>query len=92
MIKLFNTTDNLFDSNGDKIIIPTRAIIHKEDNGAYYLDLEADLSYIDDLTPNKILVANAPQGYQAFRITSVNKTRKKITLKAYHLFYDSKIM
>ena len=89
MIKLFSTTDNLFTSNGDKIIIPTRAIIHKEDNGSFYLDLETDLSYIDDLTPNRILVANTPQGEQAFRISSVNKTRKKITLQAKHIFYDT---
>lgn len=26
MIKLFNLTDTLFSSNGDKIIIPTKAI------------------------------------------------------------------
>lgn len=89
MIKLFDTTDNLFQSNGDKIIIPTRAVIHKEDNGSYYLDLETGLEYIDDLVSNKILVANTPQGYQPFRIKNVDKTRKKITLKANHIFYDS---
>ena len=89
MIKLFDTTDNLFQSNGDKIIIPTRAVIHKEDNGAYYLDLETDLSYIEWLTPNRIIVANTPQGEQAFRIKNVDKTRKKITIKANHIFYDS---
>lgn len=89
MIKLFDTTDNLFASNGDKIIIPTRAIVHKEDNGSYYLDLECGLEYIEDLVPNKILVANTPQGYQPFRIKNIDKTRKKITLKANHIFYDS---
>lgn len=89
MIKLFDTTDNLFQSNGDKVIIPTRAIVHKEDNGAYYLDLETDLSYIEWLTPNRIIVANTPQGEQAFRIKNVDKTRKKITIKANHIFYDS---
>lgn len=89
MIKLFDTTDNLFQSNGDKIIIPTRAVIHKEDNGSYYLDLETGLEYVDDLVSNKILVANTPQGYQPFRIKNVDKTRKKITIKANHIFYDS---
>lgn len=89
MIRLFDTTDNLFQSNGDKIIIPTRAVVHKEDNGSFYLDLETDLSYIDWLTPNRILVANTPQGAQAFRIANVDKTRKKITIKANHIFYDS---
>lgn len=89
MIKLFDTTDNLFQSNGDKIIIPTRAVVHKEDNGSYYLDLETNLEYVDDLVSNKILVANTPQGYQPFRIGNVNKTRKKVTLQAKHIFYDS---
>ena len=90
MIKLFNTTDTLFSSNGDKVIIPLRAKIHKEDNGSFYLDLDADLSYVNDLTANKIIVANTPQGEQAFRITNVEQTRKKISLKAYHVFYDTK--
>lgn len=40
MIKLFNSTDTLFSSNGDKIIILTKAKVYKEDNGAYYLNLE----------------------------------------------------
>ena len=89
MIRLFDVSDDLFATNGDKIIIPTRAIVHKEDNGSFYLDIETDLSYIEWLTPNRILVANTPQGDQAFRITNVDKTRKKITIKANHIFYDS---
>ena len=89
MIKIFDTTDNLFSSNGDKIIIPTRAIIHKEDNGSFYLDLECSLDYIDWIVPNKIVVANTPQGEQAFRISNVEKTKRKISIKANHIFYDS---
>lgn len=90
MIKLFSSTDVLFSSNGDKVIIPLRAKIHKEDNGSFYLDLDADLSYVNDLTANRIIVANTPQGEQAFRITNVEQTRRKISLKAYHVFYDTK--
>ena len=90
MIKLFNATDKNFSSNGDKIIIPTRAIIHKEDNSSFYLELETNLEYINDLTPNRILVANTPTGYQAFRITNVDNTKSKISLKANHVYYDSK--
>lgn len=89
MIKLFNSTDTLFSSNGDKIIIPTKAKIHKEDNGAYYLDLETGLDYINDLVQGKIIVAPTPTGEQAFRISNVTATRKKITAKCYHVFYDS---
>lgn len=90
MIKLFNSTDNIFSSNGDKIIIPTKAKVHKEDNGAFYLDLETNLSYINDIVQNKIIVAPTPQGEQAFRVSNVTATRKKITAKCYHVFYDSK--
>lgn len=57
MIKLFQSTDTLFSSNGDKIIIPLRAIIHKKDNGFFYLDLETDLSYIDDIVKGFIIIA-----------------------------------
>lgn len=90
MIKLFNSTDNSFASNGDKVIIPTKAKVHKEDNGSYYLDFECSLDYIDDIVADNILVANTPQGYQPFRITNPQKTRKKITAKCYHIFFDTK--
>lgn len=43
MIKVFNSIDNIFTSNGDKVIIPTKAKVHKEDNGTYYLDLVTSL-------------------------------------------------
>ena len=89
MIKLFKPNDTDFSSNGDRIIIPKRAIVHKEDNGSFYLDLETDLTYIDDFAFNSILVCNTPQGDQAFRIRDINPTRKKISLQAKHVFYDS---
>ena len=89
MIKLFQSTDKLFSSNGDKIIIPLRAKVHKEDNGSFYLDLETDLTYVNDLVEGNILVAPTPQGEQAFRIGNVEKTKRKLTMKAYHVFYDT---
>jgi len=89
MIKLFGQTDKLFSTNGDLVINPLKATVHKEDNGDYYLDLEADLSYVDYLTEGRIIIANTPQGEQAFRITNPQKTRSKITIRAYHVFYDS---
>ena len=89
MIKIFNSTDTLFVSNGDKIIVPTKAKIHKEDNGPYYLDLECSLDYINYIVAGNIVVADTPQGEQAFRISSIDKTRTKITAKCYHIFYDT---
>ena len=89
MVKLFDATDKIYTSNGNKIILPTKAKVHKEDNGDFYINVEAPLSYIDDLVPNSIIVANTPQGDQPFRITNVENTRTKIKVKAYHVFYDS---
>jgi len=90
MIKIFTATDKLYETNGDKVLSAAKAIIHKEDNGDFYIDLEAPLSYIEYIVPNNIIVANTPQGEQAFRISNVEKTRTKIKTKAYHVFYDSK--
>lgn len=89
MIKIFSSTDKIFSSNGDKVILPTKAKVHKEDNGPYYLDLECSLDYINYIVSGNIIVADTPQGDQAFRISSVTKTRTKITAKCYHVFYDS---
>ena len=89
MIKLFNSTDISYSTNGEKIIIPTKAKVHKEDNGDFYLDLETNLDYINYIVQGNIVVANTPQGEQAFRISNVTSTRKKITAKCYHIFYDS---
>lgn len=89
MIKLFGTTDMDFSSNGDKVLIPKRAIVVKQDNGAYYLDIDIGLEYINDFTQNRIIIANTPQGDQAFRIGNVKKTKNKLTSKCNHVFYDS---
>lgn len=89
MIRIFAPSDTDFTSNGDAVIQATYAVIHKVDNGDYYLDLECGLEYIEYIQPRNIIVANTPQGSQAFRIKTVETTRSKITAKAYHLFYDS---
>ena len=89
MIKLFNSTEKIFTSNGDKVIIPIRAKVYKEDNGSFYLDLETDLSYVDDLVEGNIIVAPTPQGEQAFRVSSPQKTKSKIIVKCKHVYYDA---
>lgn len=90
MIKVFGQTDTIFSSNGDVVLHPLRAKVHKEDNGDYYLDLVTSLEYADYLQTGNIIVANTPQGEQAFRISNPTKTRTKVEIKAWHVFYDSK--
>ena len=89
MIKLFGKTDRLFATNGDLVIKPIKARVHKQDNGDFYLELECGLEYVDVLVEGNIIVANTPQGDQAFRITNPVKTKSKIAVKAWHVFYDS---
>ena len=89
MIKVFGQTDRAFASNGDVVLKPIRAKVHKEDNGDYYLDLETGLEYVDYLVEGNIVVATTPQGDQPFRITNPQKTNSRITVKAWHVFYDT---
>ena len=89
MIKVFGETDKDLTSNGDAVIQPYKAKVHKEDNGKFYLNIEADISYADILTANRIIVAPTPQGEQAFRINNPEKTKHKITIKAQHISYDA---
>ena len=90
MIKIFSAADTDFTSNGEVVISnATKANVRKADNGDYYLDFECGLEYVDYIVANNIIVAPTPQGDQAFRITSFDATRKKITAKAWHIFYDS---
>lgn len=49
MIRLFNPDDLNFYSNGDKIIRASKAVVHKEDNGDFHLDLECGVEYVDDI-------------------------------------------
>lgn len=89
MIKCFAQADTTFSSNGDVVIQPFKALVHKIDNGDFYLEIECSLDYLEYVVPQNIIVANTPQGEQAFRIKNVSTTRRKITAKCLHLFYDA---
>lgn len=89
MIKLFQPSDTLFSSNGDVVILPIKAKVHKEDNGDYYLDIVTGLEYAEFIAEGAILVADTPQGEQAFRVTNPQKDMHKITARAWQVFYDA---
>lgn len=90
MIKVFGKTDKVFASNGDVVIKPLKAKVFCEDNGDFYLDLECGLEHVNEIIEGNIVVANTPQGEQAFRISNPEKSKTKVSAKAYHVFYDSK--
>lgn len=90
MIRTYTPTEKTFPANGDVVINPLRARIYNQDNGDYYLELDASLDYIDYLVKDNIIIANTPTSEQPFRVESVQKTRSKVTVKAYHVTFDSK--
>lgn len=90
MIRVYGQTDTTFTSNGDVVLRPLKAKVHKEDNGDYYLDLETGLEYMDYIVRGNIVVADMPQGEQPFRIDRVTKTKSRITARCPHVFYDTK--
>ena len=90
MIRAFGKTDRDFSSNGDIIVKAKKAKLHKKDNGDYYIDVEAPLEYSDFLIDGNILAVDTPQGVQAFRVSNPSKKANKISIRAWHVFYDSK--
>ena len=90
MIKIFDATDTDFSSNGDIVVKPYIARVHKEDNSDYYLELECPLDYEPYIYKERIIVANTPQGDQPFRVADVNVTKNKVSAKCWHVFYDLK--
>ena len=89
MIRVFQPADTTFTSNGDVVLRPLRAKVHKEDNNDFYLDIETSTEFADYLVEDNIIVAPTPQGDQPFRINNVTYTRNKVSFRAWHVFYDS---
>ena len=89
MIKIFGQTDTLFSTNGDKILQPTKCIIHKQDNGEYYADIECSSDYSSYIQNGRIVVCPTPTGDQPFRFMNPEVNKSKIKVKAKHRYYDS---
>lgn len=89
MIKVFNADERVFTNNGEKILQPLKAVILKEDNGDYELDLETRIEDKDYIVNDKIIVCDTPWGAQGFRVYNPQKKNNKITCTCKHLFYDT---
>lgn len=91
MIKVFNADERAFTNNGEKILKPLKAVILKEDNGDYELELETRIEDKDYIVNDKIIVCDTPWGEQGFRVYNPQKKNNKITGKCKHLFYDTAV-
>lgn len=89
MLRIFSPADRDYKTNGDKIVQPLKATVHKADNDAYYLDLACGTEYLPWVKSGNLIVADTPQGAQPFRILNPEVTHTKISCKCNHVFYDS---
>lgn len=89
MIRVFSPSDNTFDSNGDVVIKPLKCIVTNEDNGDYYIKLSCGTEYNRWIQANNIIICPTPSGEQAFRISEIEKNKRRLEVKAWHVFYDS---
>ena len=90
MIRVFLPTDRNFTSNGEVVLRPSFANVHKVDNSDYYVEITCGIEYVDFIKANNIIVCETPLGEQPFRIDkNITTTRTKINFKAWHVYYDS---
>ncbi|MDR1364515.1 MAG: hypothetical protein LBJ32_02675 [Oscillospiraceae bacterium] len=89
MISIYPSNETAFADNGLKILKPIKAIIYKEDNGDYFLDLRDDLKNLDYYQSGNIVKVSTPWGNQCFRLKNPSIENKKINVRAQHLYFDS---
>lgn len=90
MISVYPSTEKTFSNNGIKILKPLKALIRKEDNGDFYIDLKDTIDNIDYYKSGMIIRTDTPWGYQAFRLSNPKIENNKISIKAKHVYFDSK--
>ena len=90
MIKIYDATERLFNSNGIKVLHPLFAEITKRDNSDYYVELEDVLDNLEYYQKGLIIRLPTPWGEQGFRCDNPIIQNNRISCKAWHLSYDAK--
>ena len=89
MISVYPSNEKKFTDNGIKILQPLQALVTKEDNGDYYLDLKDNISNLQYYQSGLIVRVPTAWGYQCFRLTNPKISNKTITVRGKHLYFDS---
>jgi phage minor structural protein len=95
MLNIYPSSETKFTDNGLKVLNPLKAVIRKEDNGEYYIDLKdtlVDKNGIENLEfyqAGNIVVTSTPWGKQRFRLTNPSIENNKIIVRGNHVFFDS---
>ena len=91
MIRVYDSSEKLFNNNGIKILHPLSAIVFKEDNGDYYIEVEDSIEKVDYYQASMIINCPTPfpEGNQSFRIVKIDKTNSRVKVKANHVYFDT---
>lgn len=90
MIKVYDSTERLFNHNGIKILHPLRAYVTKVDNGDYYAEIQDTIESLEYYQSGMIVRMPTPWGVQGFRFVNPKVKNNKVEVKAWHLSYDAK--
>lgn len=89
MISVYSSNEREFKTNGDKILHPIKAVVRKEDNGEYYINLKDTLDNLEYYQEGLIIRTDTPWGKQGFRLSNPEINNDKITCKGKHLYFDT---
>ena len=90
MIRVYDSSEKLFENNGIKAIHPLFAEVTKEDNGDYYAELEDTLDNLEYYQKGMIIRIPTPWGVQGFRCDNPQIKNNRINCTAWHLTYDAR--
>lgn len=93
MIKIFNSTDRDFSTNGNLCISPLKCIEKKAKSlNGWYLSVEVDIKYKSYIKKDILIVTKTKSmlNPQAFRVgENIEYTNRKIIFQANHVYRDS---
>jgi phage minor structural protein len=90
LIRVYDSTETLFATNGIKTLHPLVAEVTKQDNGDYYVELRDILDNLEYYQKGMIVRIPTPWGIQGFRCDNPKIKNNRVECKAWHLSYDSK--
>ena len=90
MISIYPANEKEFKDNGEKILHPLKALIYKEDNGEYKIDIKDSLDNLKYYQEGLIIRTDTPWGKQGFRLTNPETNNNTITCRGNHLYFDTK--
>ena len=90
MISIYPANEREFNDNGEKILHPLKALIYKEDNGEYRIDIKDSLDNLKYYQEGLIIRTDTPWGKQGFRLTNHEINNNTITCRGNHLYFDTK--